>query len=184
MTQAYVAECCAVPYGALTLALMLPHAAPPRALSDLRYQIRAQALKVLEELLKWRAAQHAAFHAAVSGTPSEAVGDPPAPPPELEGVLKLATTHVARALRDPAAPVRTSACLCFSYLLPADLRCLPPEQQQRWLRVFAAATKDGTATVRAAACRILGAYAASAEWKVSSVPRAGCVACRCVGVGG
>ena len=57
---------------------------PPRALPDLRYQIRAQALKVLEELLKWRAAQHAAFHAAVSGTPSEAAGDPPAPPPELE----------------------------------------------------------------------------------------------------
>jgi len=269
---------------ARALSLAWPRLAPVLSSSFAHPQaaIRASGLRVLEELLRARAAEAAALGGAETGTvaatartgttagvPGSAAGAGAAPtaaaaasaaargapatgqyeplvpargstparaaaagepaagwpetgsPPFADGAAagpdgsdplplpQLMAQHLPRAMRDPAVPVRATACMCVSYLLPADWQAVlagvgrrgaeaaaaagagagavPPGAQAdgapsgvaaaassaRWGRnvlhsVLASvhtATADDSATVRAAGCRVLGAFSSFGLWK-------------------
>ncbi|KAA0151717.1 hypothetical protein FNF29_04402 [Cafeteria roenbergensis] len=107
----------------------------------------------------------------------------------------LVSKHLPRAMRDPAVPVRSVACMCVSYLLPTDWQARAPSDRARLAAtalgggggvepsavdeatrlavvesVFAAC-RDESAAVRAAGCRVLGSFSTFALWKRPSFAR-------------
>jgi hypothetical protein len=208
---------------------------------DSQPSVRSSGLRVLEELLRARAAEAAALGGAGTGTvqatarttgrvaadedgadtrgipgtgqvetlvplrdgteASLSVGwpsvpDEPASDKDALPLVLLMSDHLPRALKDPAVPVRAAACMCISYLLPADWQALlassdrdalelpmpvvgqptaataavsAPSRGRTLLREVLdgvhLACIDDSATVRAAGCRVLGAYSAFELWK-------------------
>lgn len=149
----------------------------------------------------------AASSASASSTTTDAGSSAePAPERQLVGVVALAAQHLGRALQDAAASVRASACMCYSYLLPEDVSGVPvgrfgwrttctvlawavsnplclsvrmvqASTQAAWMDLFATATKDVSPHVRAAACRIWGAYSRFRAWKVQQAVCSVCLPC-------
>ena len=176
-----------------------------QALADSQPHMRASSLKVLEELLRARAGTTALVHAqaaAVQRLPTRRlelqgaqdffslalVGGPDGEAQEGDSmdVLALVQHHFPRGLQDTTAAVRSSACMCLSYVLPVDWAIMLAKGVKRGsfeatnegmvlrdatLSLVVTACSDSVPSVRVAAARALGAFACFRDWKSHAYAR-------------